>query len=56
MNSHLLPYHCWLNSYALAQSDMQIKSLSLKDAAGRVANVVLMLADDIVSSAKEKWK
>jgi CRP-like cAMP-binding protein len=26
---------------------MQIKSLSLKDAAGRVANVLLILADDI---------
>ena len=31
----------------LRKADMQIKSLSLKDAAGRVANVVLMLADDI---------
>ena len=31
----------------LRKADAQIKSLSLKDAAGRVANVVLMLADDI---------
>ena len=31
----------------LRKADMQIKSLSLKDAAGRVANVLLMLADDI---------
>ncbi|MFZ1978029.1 MAG: Crp/Fnr family transcriptional regulator [Bacteroidota bacterium] len=31
----------------LRKADMQIKSLSLKDAAGRVANVILMLADDI---------
>ncbi len=31
----------------LRKADMQIKSLSLKDAAGRVANVLLMLADDL---------
>ncbi|HTX18513.1 MAG TPA: Crp/Fnr family transcriptional regulator [Bacteroidota bacterium] len=31
----------------LRKADAQIKSLSLKDAAGRVANVVLQLADDI---------
>ncbi len=31
----------------LRKADMQIKSLSLKDAAGRVANVLLMLADDV---------
>lgn len=31
----------------LRKADAQIKSLSLKDAAGRVANVILMLADDI---------
>lgn len=31
----------------LRKADMQIKSLSLKDAAGRVANVLLILADDI---------
>ncbi|MFH0990304.1 MAG: Crp/Fnr family transcriptional regulator [bacterium] len=31
----------------LRKADSQIKSLSLKDAAGRVANVILMLADDI---------
>lgn len=31
----------------LRKADMQIKSLSLKDAAGRVANVILMLADDL---------
>ena len=31
----------------LRKADMQIKSLSLKDAAGRVANVLLMLSDDI---------
>jgi CRP-like cAMP-binding protein len=31
----------------LRKADTQIKSLSLKDAAGRVANVILMLADDI---------
>jgi CRP/FNR family cyclic AMP-dependent transcriptional regulator len=31
----------------LRKADMQIKSLSLKDAAGRVANVILMLADDV---------
>lgn len=31
----------------LRKADMQIKSLSLKDAAGRVANVLLMLAEDI---------
>lgn len=31
----------------LRKADMQIKSLSLKDASGRVANVILMLADDI---------
>ncbi|MBI4547443.1 MAG: Crp/Fnr family transcriptional regulator [Ignavibacteriae bacterium] len=31
----------------LRKADSQIKSLSLKDAAGRVANVVLQLADDI---------
>jgi CRP/FNR family cyclic AMP-dependent transcriptional regulator len=30
----------------LRKADMQIKSLSLKDAAGRVANVLLILADD----------
>ncbi len=31
----------------LRTADAQIKSLSLKDAAGRVANVILQLADDI---------
>lgn len=31
----------------LRKADMQIKSLSLKDAAGRVANVLLMLSDDM---------
>lgn len=31
----------------LRKADMQIKSLSLKDATGRIANVLLMLADDI---------
>lgn len=31
----------------LRKADTQIKSLSLKDASGRVANVILMLADDI---------
>jgi CRP-like cAMP-binding protein len=31
----------------LRKADMQIKSLSLKDAAGRVANVLLMIADDL---------
>ncbi len=31
----------------LRKADAQIKSLSLKDAAGRVANVLLLLADDI---------
>ena len=31
----------------LRKADAQIKSLSLKDASGRVANVVLQLADDI---------
>ena len=31
----------------LRKADSQIKSLSLKDAAGRVANVILQLADDI---------
>lgn len=31
----------------LRKADMQIKSLSLKDAAGRVASVILQLADDI---------
>ena len=31
----------------LRKADSQIKSLSLKDATGRVANVVLQLADDI---------
>lgn len=31
----------------LRKADAQIKSLSLKDAAGRVANVILMLADDV---------
>jgi CRP-like cAMP-binding protein len=31
----------------LRKADMQIKSLSLKEAAGRVANVLLILADDI---------
>lgn len=31
----------------LRKADSQIKSLSLKDAAGRVANVVLQLADEI---------
>jgi CRP-like cAMP-binding protein len=30
----------------LRKADTQIKSLSLKDAAGRVANVILMVADD----------
>ncbi len=31
----------------LRKADMQIKSLSLKDAAGRVANVLLILSDDV---------
>jgi CRP-like cAMP-binding protein len=31
----------------LRKADMQIKGLSLKDAAGRVANVLLMLSDDV---------
>ena len=31
----------------LRKADAQIKSLSLKDAAGRVANVLLILADDV---------
>ncbi len=31
----------------LRKADMQIKSLSLKDAEGRVANVMLILADDV---------
>ncbi|MDI6779959.1 MAG: Crp/Fnr family transcriptional regulator [Bacteroidota bacterium] len=31
----------------LRKADTQIKSLSLKDAAGRVANIILQLADDI---------
>jgi CRP/FNR family cyclic AMP-dependent transcriptional regulator len=31
----------------LRKADTQIKSLSLKDAAGRVANVILLLADDV---------
>lgn len=31
----------------LRKADMQIKSLSLKEAAGRIANVLLILADDI---------
>ena len=31
----------------IRKADMQIKSLSLKDAAGRVANVLLMLSDDL---------
>jgi CRP-like cAMP-binding protein len=31
----------------LRKADAQIKSLSLKDAAGRVANVIIQLADDI---------
>ena len=31
----------------LRKADAQIKSLSLKDAAGRVATVLLQLADDI---------
>mgnify|MGYP001381286410 FL=1 len=31
----------------LRKADTQIKSLSLRDASGRVANVILMLADDI---------
>lgn len=31
----------------LRKADAQIKSLSLKDAAGRVANVILLLADDV---------
>ena len=31
----------------LRKADMQIKSLSLKDAEGRVANVLLILADDV---------
>ncbi len=31
----------------LRKADMQIKSLSLKDAAGRVANVLLILSDDL---------
>lgn len=31
----------------LRKADMQIKSLSLKDAGGRVANVLLMLSDDL---------
>jgi len=40
----------------LRKADMQIKSLSLKDAEGRVANVLLILADDVGISAKGKWK
>lgn len=31
----------------IRKADMQIKSLSLKDAAGQVANVLLMLSDDL---------
>jgi CRP-like cAMP-binding protein len=31
----------------LRKADMQIKSLSLKDAAGRIANVLLSLAEDV---------
>ncbi|MCU0453242.1 MAG: Crp/Fnr family transcriptional regulator [Bacteroidetes bacterium] len=31
----------------LRKADMQIKSLSLKDAAGRVANVLIMLSDEL---------
>ncbi|MEK7749144.1 MAG: Crp/Fnr family transcriptional regulator, partial [Bacteroidota bacterium] len=31
----------------IRKADIQIKSLSLKDAAGRVANVLLMLSDDL---------
>jgi CRP/FNR family transcriptional regulator, cyclic AMP receptor protein len=31
----------------LRKADMQIKSLSLKDAEGRIANVMLILADDV---------
>lgn len=38
----------------LRKADAQIKSLSLKDAAGRVANVLLMLADDIGMFRKGK--
>ena len=38
----------------LRKADTQIKSLSLKDAAGRVANVLLMLADDIGMFRKGK--
>ncbi len=38
----------------LRKADGQIKSLSLKDAAGRVANVLLMLADDIGMFRKGK--
>lgn len=38
----------------LRRADAQIKSLSLKDAAGRVANVLLMLADDIGMFRKGK--
>lgn len=34
-------------SMRLRKADSQIKSLSLKDATGRVANVILQLADDI---------
>ncbi len=38
----------------LRRADTQIKSLSLKDAAGRVANVLLMLADDVGMFRKGK--
>lgn len=38
----------------LRKADAQIKSLSLKDAAGRVANVLLMLADDVGMFRKGK--
>jgi CRP/FNR family cyclic AMP-dependent transcriptional regulator len=38
----------------LRKADGQIKSLSLKDAAGRVANVLLMLADDMGMFRKGK--
>jgi len=38
----------------LRKADTQIKSLSLKDAAGRVANVLLMLADDLGMFRKGK--
>lgn len=38
----------------LRKADTQIKSLSLKDAAGRVANVLLLLAEDVGTFRKGK--